>query len=111
MTLARDLFVDQGSTFSVDITLTDENGDPFNLSNYDARSSFRRSYYSTNSTNFVVQVFPANSTLTLTLNANVSANVNAGRYVYDVEIFDANTEDVFRVVEGILTITPEATKI
>jgi len=46
----------------------------------------------------------------LSLDANTTANLYYGRYVYDVVTIDG-TGHVTRVVEGILTVTPEVTQV
>ena len=58
----------------------------------------------------VVITNPANGEITLNFTAAQSANIKAGRYVYDLELVNSNTLTVERVVEGIVTVYPEATK-
>ena len=43
------------------------------------------------------------------MTANATANVVAGRYVYDVELVDGGGV-VTRLLEGIVTVTPQVTK-
>jgi hypothetical protein len=43
------------------------------------------------------------------MTANSSANVVAGRYVYDCELTDVNGA-VTRLIEGIATVTPQVTR-
>ena len=51
----------------------------------------------------------SNGSLVISLTANQTANMVAGRYVYDIELIDpANT--VVRILEGIVTLTPEVTR-
>ena len=45
----------------------------------------------------------------LSLTPEESANIPAGHYQYDVEIVSSDNE-VFRVVEGRITVFPEVTK-
>ena len=52
---------------------------------------------------------PTDGTITLDLSATQTSALKAGRYVYDVELV-SNTATVERIVEGIVTIYPEATK-
>jgi len=71
----------------------------------------RRSYYSSSNTAFTVVITtPVSGEITLTLTAAQTANVKAGRYVYDLELVRSNTLTVERVVEGIVTVYPEVTK-
>ena len=101
------LIVDQGSTFSTTIYLNDSNGEPLITTGYSARSEIRKHYTSSNSV--TVNTAISNGQLVLSLTNIQTANIEAGRYVYDVELIDASN-NVTRVVEGIVTVTPEVTK-
>jgi len=102
------LVIDQGATFSSTVTVADANGDTMDLTNYTGAAQMRRHYSSTNSTSFVVTV--ANSGIvTLSLSANATADISYGRYVYDCEI-TSNAAIVTRILEGIITVTPEVTR-
>lgn len=109
MASKANLVIDQGSTFSTDLTLTDENGDPLSLSGFTANSQIRRWYTSSNtSAVFTTSINTTSSTISLTLTANQTSNLTFGRYVYDVEITSGS--EVSRIVEGIITITPQVTR-
>lgn len=108
MATKANLVIDQGATFSTELNLTDENGDILNLAGYSANSQLRKWYTSTNATAFGASINVDAGTITLTLSANQTAALTAGRYVYDVEIADGVS--VSRVVEGIITVTPNVTR-
>jgi hypothetical protein len=103
------LVIDQGSTFSADLNLTDENGDGLSLIGFTANSQIRKWYSSSNAAaTFTTSINVSSSVITLSLTANQTSNLVAGRYVYDVEISDGAT--VSRIVEGIVTVTPQVTR-
>lgn len=102
------LLIDQGATFSTVIDLVDENGVPVNLSSYTGASQLRKHYTSSNAISFSVSL-TSNGVVTLALTANQTANLTAGRYVYDVEVTDTGGI-VSRIVEGIVTVTPNVTR-
>ena len=109
MATKANLVVDQGSTYSVTLDLTDENGDVIPLGGYVANSQIRKWYTSLNPTAvFTTSIDAVNGELTLSLTANQTSAIVAGRYVYDVEI-DQNGV-ISRIVEGIVTVTPQVTK-
>lgn len=109
MATKASLVIDQGSTFSTDLTLTDENGDPLNLAGYSANSQIRRWYTSSNvAATFTTSINVASGVVTLSLTANQTSNLTYGRYVYDVEINSG--AEVSRIVEGIVTVTPQVTR-
>jgi hypothetical protein len=110
MAAVSNLAIDQGTTYSVTITVTDDTGSARNLTNYTTRAQMRRSYYTSANTAFTANVAnAADGTITLDLTATQTSALKAGRYVYDVELV-SNTSTVERIVEGIVTIYPEATK-
>jgi hypothetical protein len=107
----QELFVEQGANYSTSITLDDSNGEAFDLTDYQAKCQMKKSYYSTNATaEFATTISgPTDGIITLTMDSNVSANIAAGRYVYDV-IIKSSANTVTRVLEGIVNIIPQVTK-
>jgi hypothetical protein len=110
MAVTSNLIMDQGSDFTVTINYNDQDGTAKDLTGYTARSQMRKSYYSTSATSFTANISdPTNGEITMTLSSNTTANVKAGRYVYDLEVV-SNTNVVTRVIEGIVTVMPEVTR-
>lgn len=106
------LDIDQGSNFSVEFELENDNSTPMNLSGFSAYSQFRKSYNSTIGYSFnasVVSPVTAGK-IKLTLSGAQSSQIKPGRYLYDVEIVNLDGIKT-RVVEGIVTINAEITKI
>ena len=100
------LTIDQGSDFTTSVTITDDNGDPIDLTYYTVKSQIRKSYTSLTAVNFDINYENViNGVVFLSLSSNTSDSMAAGRYVYDVIITDQNLI-VTRVAEGIVTITP-----
>jgi hypothetical protein len=109
MASKANLVIDQGSTFSSDLYLTDTEGAPLILSGYTASSQVRKWYTSANAAvNFTTFVNTTSAFITLSLTSTQTASLTSGRYVYDVEISDGI--NVSRVVEGIVTVTPQVTR-
>ena len=106
----QNLYVEQGTTYSTTITLDDVYNNAYNLTGYRASSQIRKSYYSSNATaSFTTTIDSGNATITLSLNAGTSANISAGRYVYDAIIIDTNNS-VTRILEGIVDVSPRVTR-
>lgn len=111
MTAFVELYADQGATFSATIELYDDaNNVPMNLVNVNVSSQIRRSYYTSNVTATLTcnVTSTSNGIMTVSMNANTTANIRAGRYVFDVYT-TANTGIVSRPLEGIITISPGVT--
>lgn len=102
--------IEAGATFSTEITVSDSDGTSKNLASYTARSQLRKSYYSTTATSFNLTITDsANGVISMGLTSANTANLKAGRYVYDVEI--ENTQGtVTRIFEGIATVLPNVTR-
>lgn len=106
-----ELYCDQGTNFSFTLDLTNDDGTSINVTNYTFSSSIRKSYYSSSVTaNLSITVLnAANGNIMLSMNSSTTAAIKAGRYLYDVKVKDASN-NVSRVVEGIITVYPQITK-
>lgn len=109
MAIKANLIIDQGTTFTTQLNLTDENDDALDLTNYSGSAQMRKHYTSSNSSSFTVSLGGNTGIVTLSMTANATANLTAGRYVYDLELTDGSNE-ITRIVEGIVTVTPNVTR-
>lgn len=106
-----ELTIEQGASFSTEVTVNDANGNSKDLTDYTVRSQLRKSYYSTTAVNFSISVdSPLDGLIVMELSANTTANINPGRYVYDVQIEEDSTGVVTRIFEGIATVLPNVTR-
>jgi len=105
-----DQYMNQGATFNTTLTLDDYTGAALNLTGFSVHSQARRSYIAANATITFTSTISdaANGVITLSLDGATSANVPAGRLVYDVVITDP-TGIKTRVLEGLLFVSPTAT--
>lgn len=106
-----ELDCDQGTDFVLDMDLTNDDGTPRNITGSVFTSTIKKSYYSANPTaNLTIVVLnAANGNVMLSLNAAISSNIAAGRYLFDIRERDASNT-ISRVAEGIITINPQITK-
>jgi len=106
-----ELTVDQGASFESTLDLVNDDGSAINVTNYVFSGQIRKSYYSSNATaNITITVVnAANGNVNITLNSATTTNIKAGRYLYDIKMTDTSNT-VTRIVEGIITITPQVTK-
>jgi len=110
MSIKTNLVIDQGTSFFITMNVMDDNGDPIDLSGYNTASQIRKWYTSSNSVSFTVSSGPNTGILSLSLTPAQTGNLSAGRYVYDIELTSNSTGAVYRVVEGIVTVTPQVTR-
>ena len=107
-----ELYMDPGTTFNNVINLIDDTTNAYiNVDGYIIRSQMRRSYYSVNATASLVCSITdaANGEITMSLDAANTASIKAGRYLFDLETVDRLNTTV-RILEGIITVTPEITR-
>lgn len=109
-TLPVNLTVNQGSTFSIDFNLKDENNDYIDLTGYNAVGLFARNYYSTTTSYSLNAEIPVGSEtvglVRLSLSAIETSALKAGRYVYTVNITNDTQTSTDRYIEGVLTVNP-----
>ena len=103
--------IDQGSTFSKQITVYQTDGSTIqNLTGYTVTSQLRKNYTSTAYTTInATNNDPTNGVIVMSLTAVQTAALKSGRYVYDLQITAADGT-VTRVIEGVITFRPEVTK-
>ena len=107
-----DIYLEQGTTYTNQITLDDSNGLSYDLNSFTASSQAKKSYYSAN---VILQLNatisdPANGIITISANAATTSTLPTGKLVYDVIISD-NTGAVTRVLEGKITVSPGVTNV
>ena len=112
MAATANLTIDQGATFSSDITVKDNAGNPLDLTDYTASAKMALGYSSTRTRVTMTTAFASDRTtgiLTISLTADQTNTLSApARYLYDVEI-TASDSTVTRVIEGIITVNPSIT--
>ena len=110
MATYSDIYIDQGSTYSSTINVKNVDTTPFNLTGYSARGQIRRSYNSLTSTSFATNInVPTSGNVNISLTATQTRAMKPGRYVYDVEVYNAGGH-VLRIAEGQVEISPASTR-
>ena len=109
-----DINVEQGATFSLQITYKDPSNQPINLTGYTARMDVRTKVKATTETieltteNGRIALGGVLGTVTLSLTAAETAAIASGKYVYDLEL--VNGAAVIRLIEGSFIVSPEVTR-
>lgn len=110
MAIIANLYIDQGTDFSITVDVTDSAGDILDLSNYTASAQIRKTYTSsTVSETFSTTISALAGQVTLSLTDTQTAGLEGGRYVYDLNI--TGSEGITsRVIEGQAIVTPGVTR-
>ena len=110
MAIISNIFIDQGSDFSLTVDVQNALGNALDLTGYTIAAQMRKTYGSTNaSATFSTSHNGANGQVVMQLTDSVTAALDAGRYVYDLNI-TSGAGDKTRVVEGQATVTPGVTR-
>ena len=110
MAIVSNLTIDQGSTFSASIDVTDVEDNILVLTGYTVAAQIRKTYDSTTAVDFTGTVSNATQgEITIALTPAQTNALVAGRYVYDAEITSAGGT-VTRVIEGQIEVTPGVTQ-
>lgn len=110
MAAIANLRIDQGTTFSSDVTVTDTDGSVFDLTGYTAQAKMALGYSSTRTRVALTATIgsPTLGVVALSLTADQTSALEApARYVYDVEITRTSDSTITRVIEGIITVYPQ----
>jgi hypothetical protein len=110
MAIIANLYIDQGTDFSVTVDVTDTAGDILNLSGYSATAQIRKTYSSSSvSASFSTTIAEASGQVTLSLTDTQTTGLESGRYVYDLNITSGSGVTT-RVIEGQAIVTPGVTR-
>lgn len=110
-----DITIEQGATFSLVLTWKDENGALINLTGFSARMQIRENVESEDviaslaTSGSGIVLGGALGTITITIDAAITATIRQTFAVYDLELQSASGV-VTRLVQGAVTISPEVTR-
>ena len=107
--------IDQGSNWDLNVVYKDANGNPINLTGYTAAMQLRQNYNSDtavltlSTSNGGITITGAQGKLVLSATAIQTGALDAGFYVYDLEITSGGV--VTRLIQGQVTVAGEVTRV
>lgn len=107
-----ELYLEQGATYSKTAAVNDPlTGANVNIAGYSFESQLRKSYVTANASEYFTCTVnnAANGIVSMTMAAANTANLKAGRYLFDVKYTDT-ANNVVRLLEGLVFVTPQVTK-
>lgn len=109
MAITQNFIIDQGATFSTELTIVDSTNTAVDLATASFKGSMKTSYQTLASYDLTLTIkSPSTSGIvTVSLTNLETAAIPAGRYVYDI-LLTLNSVET-RIVEGIITVTPQVT--
>lgn len=109
MAIKSNITIDQGTDYEVTINVKDANTTAISLTGFTGQAQIRKYFTSSRKYDFTVSVSANTGEVTMAMSAANTANIAAGRYVYDC-VLVSNTNVVSRIVEGIVTINPRVSR-
>jgi hypothetical protein len=112
MAFYTDIIIDRGAAYNSTLPILGLNHLPLDLTLYSARGQIRRNYNATLAVDFNIEILEPKTQglLRISLTPSQTASMKPGRYVFDIEVYTENDNDVIRVIEGQVTVTPRATQ-
>ena len=103
------LTIEQGSDYEIELTITNDNGTPLDLTGYTADSMIRKHYGSSVTESFDISfVDRLAGEINLSMGSSITSSLKEGRYVYDVVITSVNNFKT-RVIQGNVLVNPGVT--
>lgn len=111
MTTRANLYVDQGTSFSVSLDLTTNDGDEIILSDQSFYCGVKKLYSSSTlfTANVSIEVGDPVNDVTLIIQSDQTKDLVPGKYQYDVLMLNSGT--VSKLLEGLIFIVPTVTTI
>ena len=108
---AENFSIDQGADFSRTLTVTTDGTTAYDISGLTLQGQMRKSYDSSSaSATFITSIVSgSDGTYKIQLRSDTTTSLDAGRYVYDVEV-SLSDSTIEKVHYGIVTVNAEATK-
>ena len=104
MAIYSNLTIDQGSTFTVTIDVTDASDNILNLTGYSGEAVLKKHPSSTSFTSFSVGITSLTGQVAISLTEGQTLALESGRHQYDVRL-TAGDGTVSRMVEGSAMVT------
>jgi len=109
MAVNYNIAIDQGATYDKQfLFVNDGSNTVIDMSTYTANAALKQTY-SSNAAYVFSTNMAANGVVTISMSANTSSQVPAGRYVWDL-VVSSNTGVVSRLLEGIATIVSRVSR-
>jgi hypothetical protein len=110
MAIIANLYIDQGTDYTITVDVTDSAGDVLDLTGFTATAQVRKTYTSSSlSATFTTSINAAAGQVTISLTDTQTSALQAGRYVYDLNIQSGGGVKT-RVIEGQAVVTPGVTR-
>ncbi len=107
MASIRNISIDKSANLQFDIAISDVNGNLIDLGLYSHAGSYKKHFESANAFAFSCNGF-SNGTLRVELSGSDTANLEHGRYLYEVLITHTASNTTTKVQSGIMTVNGSA---
>lgn len=110
--MTNEIIMYRGDTKNISVTVTDDNNNPFDLTNYEGRLTVKEKDTDEDSDAIIGPLLgiinsPTNGVINFSLTIN-DTDIEPKTYVYDIQI-NENTANVFTIVKSTFTILQDVT--
>lgn len=98
------LTLEQGTDFTTTFIIKNPDGSVLPLTGYSAVAKMGKHPSATSTTSFTVNITAATGKVTITMSSTTTANLDPGRYYYDLVIENSGGTKT-RVIEGMVLVT------
>jgi hypothetical protein len=105
MAISRNILFYQGANSVMQSLVSNSDGNPVDLTEFEISGKIKKHHGSANIISFSCTGY-ANGIILCTLDSQTTANMDAGRYVYNVDITENSTNNTIRVQHGLLVLKP-----
>lgn len=111
MTSRANLYIDQGTDFSVDIDIYADDGSIIDITNTSFSGDAKKVFSSAKVFSFSMdKIDPTQGKLEISLSANTSANIVPGKYQYDI-VMTSGSNVKSKILEGLVFIVATMTDV
>ena len=105
MAISRNILLYQGANGVIQSAVSDANNAGVDLTNYNISAKAKKHHDSANSIIMTCNGY-SNGIIVCTINSETTSSMDAGRYVYDIDITDTLTNNTIRIQHGLLVLKP-----
>lgn len=110
MTGKYNIYLNIGTTFNIQLELTDDSGSPIDLTDSSVRSQMRKSYFSSTFYEFSISILDeTGGIISMQMDSDTTDGIEPGKYVYDIEL-EEQSGVVSRILEGVVIARPQVTR-
>lgn len=104
------LEIEAGATFSLEFEYTNDDGTLFDFDGWTAKAQIRQTPGAASAVEITTSIDSEASVITISLTATQTGSLTSSNYVWAMELTNATSGTVIRLVEGAVRVSPEVVR-